>query len=195
MTKKLLRIFRRRDDGSLLVEAVVALALIAVLFAAFSQSSQSATQVQRTAQYSDIATQAAQGLIEQARSASWATVGFTGSEAGYTATGRDGKPSVRVTLAPMAGLVPTQIVTVNGLRLTLNTNVTWDIAPAAVGAGGTADFGIKAIAVQAKWTETTGKVRTIEVRATRTPSVAESVPSGIPTAQHLGSTRSAKETA
>ena len=111
------------DTGDVLMESLAALVIAAITIASFSIAFVNSTHTQRSQQFSDIASQAARGVIEQARSTEYALLGFVAADGAPSTF--DGRPTV---IAPAATAVtgritPTQQVTVRGLQVTLNTNI------------------------------------------------------------------------
>jgi len=170
------RVTRRfRDRGDLLMEAMVVIALAGVTLGGFAATSITSNEAQRKAQYTDVATQAGQGVIEKAKSANWSNLGFNAAQAGYTAVGRDGAPTVTVP-TPSSAVSPIATTSLRGLNFTMNTDITWTSTPDSVGA---TDFGVKQIAVKVGWTDKAGKAYSTTVKSTRAPSISEAVPSNV----------------
>lgn len=157
----------RRDPGIVLVEAVVAMGIFGFVLASFATVSTSSSQIQTTAISHGVAIQAAQGVVEQARSAAWGKVAVKAAPAA-------GSTEVRET----AGLFPaTQTVTVRGLPVKLTTTVKWK--DNRVHVAGQHPYASKVITVTASWTEQ-GVERTAPAQeALLTPSVSEVPPAGV----------------
>lgn len=157
----------RRDKGIVLVEAVIAMGIFGFVLISFATVSTSSSQVQTTAISHGIAIQATQGVVEQARSASWSKVAVKAAPAA-------GSTVVRET----AGLFPaTQTVTVRGLPVKLETSIKWK--DNRVHEAGKHPYISKIITVTASWTEQ-GVTRTAPVQeALLTPSVSEIPPAGV----------------
>jgi Tfp pilus assembly protein PilV len=110
---------KNRQKGSALIEAIIALGLLAYLILGYAQSSAQASKVQRTNVNHTIATQAAAAHIETLRASPWSKIGV----AGVTPTaGRDVQD-----LDPVAGgtIAADTKVSPRGLDLTLQTTVIW----------------------------------------------------------------------
>lgn len=181
MIKRTIRARLRRplDRGDILMEAIVTMGLVGLVAGSFSQVAVGANQSARVAQYTDVASQASQGVIEKANSLPWSALGFTGSENGYRAEGASGQPTAKVpasTVTARQVLQPKSATSLRGIRFDLRTDITWRTTPALTGTG---DFGVKQIAVAATWQDNLGHSHTITTSATRAPSVAEAIPSDI----------------
>lgn len=165
--KLLHRLRLHRDRGSALLEAAVALGLLAVLLVGFSYSTVGSQKNQRTAMDHDIAVQAAQGVVEQARSLSWQKVSVKGTTV----------PGDKQVREPAGGLSAAQTVTVRDLPVKLTTTVTWKDGHQHV--SGKHPYGSKVVTVTATWTEgSTGKQAAVQ-KALLTPGVGEIPPPGI----------------
>lgn len=170
--KLLHRLRLRRDHGSALLEAAVALGLLAVLLLGFAYTTVGSQKNQRTAVDHDIAVQAAQGVVEQARSLSWQKVSLKGSQP-VTKEG-DEDPGV---WEPTGGLQETSTVTVRELPVTLTTTVTWGDGHQHV--SGKHPYGSKVVTVTATWTEGSAGKQAAVQKALLTPGVGEIPPAGI----------------
>ncbi|BDZ52485.1 hypothetical protein GCM10025867_47260 (plasmid) [Frondihabitans sucicola] len=208
LTSKLLRPDGRRrggDRGDILIEVLVVIVLLAITFSSFGQSAISANVSQRTAQYTDIATQFGQGVIEKAKSLQWKSLGFTTATSDYRAVGPAGQPTVNITDANVArvrddatgrqvpALKPLDTVSaaaagpVKNLQLVVRTDVTWKALsssnPSTPSSGpiptdGSAYYA-KQITVTVTWTDSVKVPHSIVLGSTRAPTVSEAVPVGI----------------
>ena len=190
---------RRRggDRGDILIEVLVVIALIAVAFTSFGQSAISANMAQRTAQYTDVATQYGNGIIEKAKSLQWKNLGFPTSATDYRAVGPASQPTVNIATTDVAKaadgtavLSPTSTATAgpfSKVKLTLRTDVTWKAlsatSPSTPSSGPIptdgSSFYAKQITVTVTWADALKVPHSIVLASTRTPTVSEAIPVGI----------------
>ena len=167
----LLRRRKGRQKGSMLIEAIIAIGLLAYLMLGYSQASAQAGKVQRTNVNETVATQAATAYIEQLRATPWSKVGIN------TVPLVPG--TVPADTQPVAGgaLPPATKVSARGLDLTLNTTITWQKAPLSASA-----YGIKRIQIQVVWFDRSGdptSSHTLVQDDVLTPGVDQAAPSGV----------------
>lgn len=167
----LLRRRKGKQKGSALIEAIIALGLLAYLILGYAQSSAQASQVQRTNVNHTIATQEAAAFIETLRASPWSKIGVAGVT---PVAGRD----VQDLDAVAGGAVASDTkVSPRGLDLTLRTTVIWAEAPKPGQA-----FGIKKIRVTSTWFDRTGDPKSKHVTVQEsilTPGVDQAAPSGV----------------
>ncbi|MFS0884986.1 hypothetical protein [Aeromicrobium sp. 179-A 4D2 NHS] len=125
--------FLRSDDGDMLMEALATMLIVALTIAAFSVAFVSVNQTQNRMQKNDIATQAARGVVEHAKSVDWDMLGYLPTDAGYAATFTDkGNTYETVTLNPaevdpeVDRVKPTEEVTIRGTKVNIRTHVRRD---------------------------------------------------------------------
>lgn len=157
----------RRDRGSALLESVVALGVLGFLIVGFAISTVGSQTTQRTAVNHGIAVQAAQGVVEQARSMSWSKVAVKGASATGSALIKE----------PTGALAAAGIVTVRELPVTLTTEVSWRSGRQHV--AGKHPYDTKIIKVTASWDESGVRKEAALHEALLTPSVGEVPPAGI----------------
>jgi Tfp pilus assembly protein PilV len=160
-----------RQKGSALIEAIIALGLLAYLILGYAQSSAQASKVQRTNINHTIATQEAAAFIETLRASPWSKIGVAGVTA---VSGRD-----VMDLDSVAGgaIASNTKVAPRGLDLTLNTTVIWAEAPTPGRA-----YGVKKIKVTATWFDRTGDPKSKRVTVQEsilTPGIDQAAPSGV----------------
>jgi Tfp pilus assembly protein PilV len=167
----LLRRRKNRQRGSMLIEAIIAIGLLAYLMLGYTQASAQANKVQRTNVNYTVATQAAAAYIETLRATPGSKIG--------TNTGPVVPGSVPGDSLPVAGetLPASTKVTARGLDLTLNTTITWMKAPVAASA-----YGIKRVQIEVVWYDRSGdetsKHTTVQDDVL-TPGVDQAAPSGV----------------
>ena len=131
-----------RDRGFSMFEVLVSMFMAALAITAVSLISVSTTKNQRASRSYDVATQAANGVVEVARSLQWKTVGFASIQPGYQGTYTDDTGVVRNTVSAPVGLpalVPLSNVTVKGAPctagtsgcLSVRTDIGWITQPSA----------------------------------------------------------------
>ena len=129
-----------------------------------------ATKAQRTAQRNDITYQAANGVLEKAKSVSWSNLGIQSNDPSRVVN------DILVT-TPVANFKANQPVVVRNEKVQLKTNIYWVSGPAA---GGVNLSGTKRITVTAIWKDSYGTTITNTFTINRTSNVSEAVPANIP---------------
>lgn len=164
---KKLKLRLRRDRGVVLLEAAIAMGLLGFVISGFAISSTTTQQVQSTAVNHGIGIQAAQGVVEQARSSTWEKLAVKAAPV-------NGSTEIREN----GGIVPaTSTVTVRGLPVTLTTTITWkNNKPHEAGKH---PYSSKLITVTASWDEMGVKQTAPPQQALLTPSISEVPPAGI----------------
>lgn len=160
----------KQDKGSIILEGVVSLGLIALLTLGYTSVSIQATITQRTSVNDSIAVQAAQDALEKAKATSWAKVG---TDAEPTVALPEGVPAVFPGSIPAASAP----VEVRGLPLTVRTAVGWQRKP-----GTGSQFGTKIVIVEVSWQDVAGDPSTAHTKQQQiliTPGIGEAVPTGI----------------
>lgn len=143
------RVMQRRvascDRGFSMFEVLISMFMAALAITTVALISVSTTKNQRASRAYDVATQAANGMVEVARSLQWKAVGFASSQAGYQGTYTDDTNVTRNTVSTSVGLsalTPLSNVTVKGVPctagttgcLTVRTDIGWITQPSAANA-------------------------------------------------------------
>lgn len=164
---------RLRDDrGSVLLESLIFTAVIALVILGFASVAVTAGKAQRVAQTTDIAAQAAHGIIEQAKATPFDELGFDPSTDGYPGDMTPYGPTVRLSVPPTYHdpVAPVETKTVRGLNVSLTTQIVWAT---------TSPRPVKAVVVTADW-ESNGRLRTETYSSYIAPTVAEVPPGDVP---------------
>lgn len=167
----LLRRRKGRQKGSMLIEAVIAIGLLAYLMLGYTQASVQANKIERTNVNETVATQAAAAYIETLRATPWSKIGTTDVSVVSGTVPADTDPVAGGTLPPSTK------VTARGLDLTLNTTITWMKAPVAASA-----YGIKRVQIQVVWFDRSGDATSRHLMVqddVLTPGVDQAAPSGV----------------
>lgn len=142
--KRQLRLSARSsgDRGFSMFEVLISMFMAALAITTVALISVSTTKNQRASRAYDVATQAANGMVEVARSLQWKAVGFASSQPGYVGTYTDTSVSPSVTrntvsAVGVSALVPLSNVTVKGVPcaagttgcLTVRTDIGWITQP------------------------------------------------------------------
>lgn len=163
---------RKKDKGSVLLEAIVSLGIISVLTLGYTAAATSATTTQRTAVNDSIATQVTQDIFETARATPWSKLGTkTAPAAGLLASG------TTAIHESTDALNATSTKTLRGLNVTVKTAVGWQDKP-----GGTSQFGTKLVVVDVSWRDNEGNAGTAHSRRESTivtPGIGEAAPSKV----------------
>lgn len=183
---RLVRRFMRQDKGSIILEGVVSLGIIAVLTLGYTNVSTSATISQRTAVNESIAVQAAQDALEKAKATSWSDVGTDVASTSIVLP--SGVEEI------IGGVLPANpaSVEVRGLPITVRTAVGWQKKPS-----GPSDFGTKLVMVEVSWQDVQGDSTTAHMKPQQiliTPGIGEAVPAGIRGSTEVAPTPSATPT-
>ncbi|MGK3708610.1 hypothetical protein [Arthrobacter sp. IK3] len=163
---------RRKDRGSVLLEAIVSLGIISVLTLGYTAAATSATVTQRTAVNDSIATQVTQDIFETARATPWSKIGTkTQPVDGLLASG------ATAIYETSDALPATTTKTLRGLKVTVKTAVGWQDAP-----GGNSQFGTKLVVVDVSWRDNEadpGSEHSRRERTIITPGIGEAAPSKV----------------
>lgn len=159
---------RRQHKGFILLEAVAAVAFIAIVANGLTTGTLSSVRAQNANNNFAVATQGTDAQIEAIKAMSWAKVGTT-------PTARQGDRLISGTPV-RTGVIPgVQTVTVRGLELTITTGVAWANPPR----GGSA-YGMKAIVMETSWQNGPEGARKSIIRTvTLTPGISEAAPSKV----------------
>lgn len=171
---------RSRARGYGVLEAIVfgMIAATAVVF--FLTSTISSLNLQYDSASRDIGSQAARSVLEEAKSAPYAHLGFATTDANYRASWtHSGGTSSTITI-PDPGhtnrLMPVRTVTVAGRQVTLRT----DIVAATAPSGAASSWPMKLIGVTATWT-TPGGTKTSTYTLHRSEPVDQVNRTDVPT--------------
>lgn len=172
--RRISRRFLKNDRGSIILEVVISLGVIAMLTLGYTNVSTSASITQRTAVNESIAVQAAQDALEKAKATNWANVGTDVASSVPLPSGST--PIV-------GGALPAKAapVVVRNLDVTVRTAVGWIKKP-----GSGSQFGTKVVVVEVSWQDVAGDVSTAHTKPQQiliTPGIGEAVPSGIRSAE------------
>ncbi|MCU6480147.1 FG-GAP repeat domain-containing protein [Arthrobacter sp. A2-55] len=163
-------LFRRgvADRGSLLLEAIVSMGILAVLVLGFTVSSTRANATQHTGVNEAISSEIIQGELENARATTWSKLGTLGAPA-------SGMLPSGMAAVTSGTLAPSKTSTVRGLSATIKTAVGWQEL------AGTSGYGTKLVVVDVSWSDTNAPGGTRNRRETSliTPGVGEVAPSTV----------------
>lgn len=125
--------FLRSDNGDMLMESLATLLIAALTIASFSVAFVAVNQTQNRMQKNDIASQAARGVIEHAKSIDWDDLGYLATDPGYEPEfTHKGTTYQTVTLAPaevdadVDRVMPTEEVTIRGTKVNIRTHIRRD---------------------------------------------------------------------
>ncbi len=120
----------RQDDGFTLVEMLVSLIVVALVAGAFMNVLVRSLDSTRGLDVRTRANQLAQDRLESVVSRPWSAVGLFATDAGYSATGSTGQPTVTLsTPRPTGAPVPSETTVVKGTSFSLRTDITWQDDP------------------------------------------------------------------
>lgn len=168
-----LRARPRHHRGMGMLEVVVFMFILALVAGSATIAATNAAQSQGFTKRSDIAGQAASGLLEEAQALPWDSLGYISSDLPASRS-FEGRNIVELgPTAPAAGYIrPRQTLTIKGTTVTLENWVTWVSGPAATG------FGTKRVTSRVTFASAGGKTRTEVYTFDRTSSPTEARPDG-----------------
>lgn len=125
--------FLRSDNGDMLMESLATLIITALTIAAFSIAFVSVNKTQTSMQRNDIASQAARGVVEHAKSIDWGLLGFLPTDPGYRSSfSYNGTTYATATLNPadvdaeVDRVKPTETATIRGTTVSIRTDIRLD---------------------------------------------------------------------
>lgn len=180
--------FRQKDRGSLLIEAIAGVGLMAVLMTGVTTASTSASQTQNKAVNQVIATQHIQGQLEKARSLNWDEVGTPGTNP--AAGGAESLLPAGTTPVRGGSVNPNFTSQVRGPVMTVRTAIGWVKLPenCAVDIKLCDNYGQKVLVVEVSWYDNEAIDKTkhspskIVQTALLSPEIGEAAPSSVPRA-------------
>ena len=168
---------RERDErGSMLVEALVGMAMITIVVSGFLGVTNGVQASMRHHESVDAVDQLVTGLSEEASALPWAAVAQCGSGASDLATTVK-YANTTADPCPPGAIAPSQTIALDGFNVTVTTAVTWQ-TPSP---GSPDGYGRKLVNIVAKWTPPgESQARTVNEHYTRTSSPSEALPTSIP---------------
>lgn len=178
------------DEGSVMMEALVAMVVITTVALAFVNILIASSQMRTANEARDKANEILNASLERARQVTWADLGLFTSD-GASAGSINGENSVILTTpAPPARMLPTSTTTVGSVTYTITTHVTWTTAnadsnltqpalPVTPVTNPSGTYSSKRVTVTVTWTIPGSPSRTLTGQTVRAPDASEQVPARV----------------